>query len=132
MKTTEEMIAVMRHANEGRCVETRIRNNGAWTPCSNPKWNWRDFDYRIALTKPSVDWSHLSDEVVCLLRLPGGAEVGLTKVPHFDEVKEILVISDDAHMIPLRYLASYRPGTCTWRDSLVLRPGHKIPRPDVS
>lgn len=63
--TTKEMIAVMQAFADGAKIEFRNRGwaSGVWLH-SNPKWNWESCDYRVAVTKPSVDWSHVSDEFI--------------------------------------------------------------------
>lgn len=46
MKTTEEMIAVMKAYNERNKIECKHRM-GEWENCPFPQWNWLDFDYRV-------------------------------------------------------------------------------------
>ncbi len=47
MKTIEEQIAVMKHFANGGKVEYRD-NEGNWHLISDPMWNWRHYNYRIA------------------------------------------------------------------------------------
>ena len=52
MKTTEEMISVMKAYAEGKKIETRIietrsRLLTCWVYTPEPAWDWANFDYRI-------------------------------------------------------------------------------------
>ena len=50
MKTIDEMIAVMTAYKNGQQIEYIVRRNlnDVWEITFSPKWNWGDFDYRIA------------------------------------------------------------------------------------
>lgn len=51
--TVADKIAVMTAYVNGELIQVRNRNYpDTWASCSLPKWNWDDFDYRIA-RKPS-------------------------------------------------------------------------------
>ena len=73
-------------------------------------------------TKPSLNWDHLRPDLVAIARDENGAGYGYPGVPVMDEA-EWLATDGDAWCVYA--LASYTPGTCDWRDSLVMRPGHK-------
>ena len=46
MKTTKEMIEVMKAFDEGKEIESRSYKTD-WGDANSPCWNWYDFDYRI-------------------------------------------------------------------------------------
>lgn len=72
------------------------------------------------LTKPSIDWSHVAPEYNYLATDKGGGS--------YLHGSEPVAIGDfwDARLfcstIRASAFASFRPGTCDWRDSLVKRP----------
>lgn len=47
MKTTEEMIAIMRAFADGKKVQSRILISDTWSDTSDPIWDWHHSDYRI-------------------------------------------------------------------------------------
>ena len=138
MTTTKEMIAVMEAFEAGKPIECMSYDYGIWRPCDNPSWDWSAYayrvaltkptgdwhslDYRVALTKPSWDWSHVSDEINFLVRDSDGEVMGLTSRPYPDNRWWRF---GGGVVIAAKYIASYEPGTCDWRDSLVVRPGYK-------
>lgn len=71
-----------------------------------------------AVTKPSIDWSHVSPEYNYL----GMDETGL----HHLFAEEPIPDSDEWTTSDLyiyaNHFASFTPGTCDWKDSLVKRP----------
>ena len=50
--TTQEMIAVMQAAVEGKEIESKSLNEGEWKVNPYPMWKWSDFDYRVKPTTP--------------------------------------------------------------------------------
>lgn len=46
MKTTEEMIEVMKAYEEGKEIEFRLPS-GYWAEAIAPTWNWKETDYRV-------------------------------------------------------------------------------------
>ena len=59
MKTTAEMIEVMRAYLRGEGLEIKAKPNGLWTPlreAESPNWDWRTCDYRI-VPKPLECWA---------------------------------------------------------------------------
>ena len=71
-----------------------------------------------AITKPSIDWSHVSEEFQYLAM----DEEGLHSL--FAEKPEPVVLewAANGRYIHAEYFASFVPGTCDWKDSLVKRP----------
>lgn len=96
---------------------------GGWTATHGNGPAADAFTYRIkpapALTKPSIDWSHVAPEYRWLA-VDDDAEAWL-----FDAEPEIeggAWYSDGTDDAIAAAFTSYVPGTCDWRDSLVERP----------
>jgi len=71
------------------------------------------------LTKPSIDWSDVTEGWNWLaVDANGRARVSADK-PEFGA----FLWSCGSNFSNARAFASYRPGTCDWRDSLICRPG---------
>lgn len=74
-------------------------------------------------TKPSIDWDHVAEGLNWLVR---------------DEDKEVYLFENrpdqrsfgwckagsEEYCVATDMFSSYTPGTCDWKDSLVMRPGH--------
>ena len=80
------------------------------------------FSYPIeivkAITKPSIDWDHVSEDLRYLAMDSGGLH-------HlFAEKPEPMSVEWTTHALYIyaEHFASFTPGTCDWRDSLVKRP----------
>ncbi len=74
----------------------------------------------VSGTKPSIDWSHVAPEFVALARNPSGLAWF-----HRSNPKRGSGGWDSNTYVQASSHASYTPGTCDWRDSLVMRPGYK-------
>lgn len=71
-----------------------------------------------APTKPSIDWSHIAPRFKWLARDNDGEAYFFEKEPTAGRWRWcVLGGYGIAHT-----LASYHPGTCDWRDSLIQRP----------
>ena len=71
-----------------------------------------------ATTKPSIDWSHVSEDFQYLAMDSGGLH-------HlFAEKPEPIAVEWTTYALYIyaEHFASFTPGTCNWRDSLVKRP----------
>ena len=71
-----------------------------------------------AAVKPSIDWSHVSENFQYLAMDEGGLH-------HlFAEKPELITGEWTTHALYLyaEHFTSFTPGTCDWRDSLVKRP----------
>lgn len=118
MKTTAEMIAVMQAFEDGKPIEFSSGPMTGWAPVSRPSWGWDHSDYRVAVTKPSVDWSHVATEYRWMAEDKFGNAVVCTEEPFLTEnMWSIRGVIQSA-----KVFASFTPGTCDWKDSLVLRP----------
>ena len=71
-----------------------------------------------AVTKPSIEWSHVSEDFQYLAMDSGGLH-------HlFAEKPEPIAVEWTTHALYIyaEHFASFTPGTCDWKDSLVERP----------
>ena len=71
-----------------------------------------------AITKPSIDWSHVSSEYNYLVQDSDGAGYLCCEKPSRTESGW----NAESHYISADAFTSYVPGTCDWEDSLVKRP----------
>ena len=70
-------------------------------------------------TQPSVNWDHLRPDLVAIARDEDGNGYAYAKVP------DVMDNGWWGEGLSVSHFASYNPGTCDWRDSLVMRPGYK-------
>lgn len=62
MTTTQEKIAIMQAHVDGKVVEARYKKHKTWDPvCSNPDWDWYNFDYRVAIDMEQKAFDVFSD-----------------------------------------------------------------------
>ena len=71
-----------------------------------------------AITKPSIDWSHVREDFQYLAMDSDGNGYLCGKNPHYDNTIWLM----EAPYILATAFTSYVPGTCDWKDSLVERP----------
>jgi hypothetical protein len=118
--TWEEAEPIYRAFHEDRPIEQLYEQgfNGLDDPCS---LDWRE-TYRIKQTKPSINWDHLNPECICLARDANGRGYFYSEIPEQGATSWIL----GAPECGVVGFASYDPGTCDWKDSLVIRPGHEV------
>ena len=69
-------------------------------------------------TKPSIDWSQVSEDFQYLAMDDGGLHHLFTEEPELGEGEWTTY----GLYILAEHFASFVPGTCNWRDSLVKRP----------
>jgi len=130
MTTTAEKIAVMQAYLDGKPVELKLRGwvgenckYKQFSPSSDtPRWDWATFDYRIAVTKPSINWDHVAKEFVCMMYSSGNWI--LTDVLPFTMTGGYPVwapMSQPKYQLANAF-SSFVPGTCAPEDSLVERP----------
>ena len=76
------------------------------------------FEVGQKTTKPSIDWSHVSEDFQYLAMDEGGLH-------HlFAEKPDPIAVEWTTHALYIyaEHFASFSAGTCHWRDSLVKRP----------
>lgn len=120
--TTAQKIAVMQAFAEGKNIEC-LSFNRTWSAFQKghePVWNWDDFDYRVAETKPSINWNHVSKDFNYLAEDRDGFAFLYRSRPTASTSEWF---SENIH--PVVGFASFKPGTCDWKDSLVVRPGYE-------
>lgn len=122
-KTTAEKIAVMQAYEIGEKIETRNQMATHWHLSDYPDWDWSQYDYRIAAPDPvphTIDWSHVSDDYVCMVTTSHGNHYLATSIPEdgidtwhwpFDVVLSLI----QSH-------SSFKQGNMPWQESLVVRP----------
>lgn len=71
MKKTRDMIEVMQAFENGAEIECALNCyvNKKWDDTKNPKWDWRDYDYRVKGTSEYIpftfeDWEVIINEIV--------------------------------------------------------------------
>ena len=71
-----------------------------------------------SVTKPSIDWSHVSPEYNYLAQDENGDGYLCSKNPH----RKNTAWTMESPYIRATTFTSFIPGTCDWKDSLVKRP----------
>lgn len=127
---TREQIAVMQACIDGKEIEWSFRGypKPVWKVVDgNPMWDWNKFQFRIAPPrKPSIDWSHVSSEYKWMARDENGRGYFYDKRPLINKKgywkPDCSTLHDSAKCVSAEGFASYKPGSCDWKDSLVERP----------
>ena len=108
--------------------ETKIALFAAWVDGSKIEYDgdiiydigwYENCVYRVAVTKPSIDWSHVAPQFKWMATDDSG-ETWL-----YDDHPEILGkiwVFNGLDCFEIDAFASFTPGTCDWKDSLVQRP----------
>lgn len=78
--------------------------------------------YRVAHEKDTISWDHVADEFICMARDANGICCLYTETPQMYHNRWDVEATRFFHA---NGIASYKPGTCDWKDSLVFRPGHE-------
>lgn len=107
---------------EGAKIEAYDEHKG-WYPCE-PTW-CTSVKYRIAETKPSIDWSHVHPDYNYLTTEPDDEEVRgmlyeVPPTPH--EEYKTWEKAYGTKCAEITALASFKAGNCDWQDSLICRP----------
>ena len=115
MKTTAEKIAVMQAHLDGKPIEC-FGMGERWFLIDYPLFNWEENDYRIAVTKPSINPDHVSHKFKWMATDADGSTWLYRDKPSYgsDAWAPRGTLVADAHDF-----ASFVPGTCDWQDSLV-------------
>ena len=71
-----------------------------------------------AVTKPSIDWTHVSEDFKYLAMDESGLHHLFTEKP----LRGTLQWCTNHPFICAEHFTSFTPGTCDWKDSLVKRP----------
>ena len=74
-----------------------------------------------ATIKPSIDWSHVSEEFQYLAMNKEGLHLLFAEEPTRGDVEWTAPAPYELYILA-EHFASFVPGTCSWKDSLVKRP----------
>lgn len=117
-KTLEEKIEVMQHYLNGGKITV---DGNVWIFNVDPNFNWEVSDYSIyeePKTKPSINWEHVNKKFKYMATDFNGDTYLYWNLPKclkgFWESK--------GRCINALTFTSFNPGTCNWKDSLVVRP----------
>jgi hypothetical protein len=103
------------------------KDRETWGNIEAPSWSG-NLVYRVKPqppTKPSIDWSHVAPEYKWLARDDCDNAYLYAGLPSVSAYCSEWVANCDAYAanaFAANAFASYTPGTCDWRDSLVQRP----------
>ncbi len=114
----ETKIALFAAWVDGDGLEHYSSSAGEWVYTEVPSWNSRVRYRKAAPTKPSIDWDHVSCEFKWMAKDSDGRTFVYNAPPCLGfrrwDFYGIYVIATA--------FASFTPGTCDWKDSLVRRP----------
>ena len=121
VKTTQEKIEVMKAFTEGAPIEFTRYNQGPWKPCIDPLWDWFLYYYRVALTKPSINWDHVSPQFNYMATGAEGSTFLYESKPTCSTSLNSWRFLGEVGFVESH--SSFKKGNCDWKDSLVCRPG---------
>lgn len=126
----EERVAMFRAHQEGKKIQILNTPDG-WDPCPLPQWV-STAKYRIAPEPPSINWDHVAPEWVAMATDGSGKTYLCNVADLFPAPTRDRWTSDAVGYLycNAQIFASFKPGTCDWRESLVLRPGTKEEEPE--
>lgn len=116
----ELKLALMAAWVDGQKMESATLVNSEWALCATPSW-FSNCRYRVRpapLTPDSIDWSHVAPEWRFMARDRGGLAWLYSNEPRPEENSWRF----GRDLTKADAFASYRIGTCDWKDSLVVRP----------
>jgi len=111
IERTKHMIEVMQAYVDGESVEGK-GYDGYWSKKDTPYWDWDEFDYRVIKTPDTINWDHVAPEFCFMKRNDNDSPFLYTCHPNDSKNRSVYA----------GHFASYRKGTCDWKDSLVIRP----------
>lgn len=93
MKTTVEMIEVMKAFSEGQEIEVFNYSypDSGWKPTKNPSWSWNSFDYRIKKKLVLHYWA--------VLRKNNGSYITTNPKPHAEFQRTLLGYDQTATVV---------------------------------
>lgn len=116
----EEKLALFEAWLDGKEIEHMSTLQGdTFSKISSPCWISDNY-YRIAKTKPSVNWDHVSDKYNWLA-VDSSGDAYLYESKHKADTNMFL---GSVAVTPCQasVLISYKRGTCNWEESLIQRP----------
>ena len=121
MNVPEKHRAVAHAWVDGAEVEYKTSLSVTWHVANNPDW-YEQHEYRIHLTKPSINWSHVHPKDTHMAMDIDGRTWLHSKEPTSTPVEWVVLDSSDVCVVKADGFASFKAGTCDWKDSLVARP----------
>lgn len=121
MNVPEKHRAVAHAWVDGAEVEYKTYTDVNWHTTATPDWH-ENSEYRIKLTKPSINWSHVHPQYTYMATDITGRTWLHSKEPTSTPVEWVVLDSSDVCVVKAEDFASFKAGTCDWKDSLVARP----------
>ena len=115
----EEQVALFEDWLDGKEIEHKI-SSGYFVFIKEPSWH-KSNTYRIALTKPSINWDHVQPMYKYMATDKNGRTYLYTELPVEWESGEVFH-TDNGDDCDATCFTSFKAGTCDWKDSLVQRP----------
>lgn len=128
MKTISEMIAVMQAAERGEPIESTLPGTSVWCRDPHPVWSWGAINYRVAVTKPSIDWNAILPEIIAITandqsnQYRGFLAMGYTAPPNYDAIQDQWLVPG-GRTYNLGCVSSFKPGNAKGKDAISYRPG---------
>lgn len=120
---TLQAIVVMQAYVEGKKIH--YSDDGwDWQVVDNPTWDWLSIDYRVKpVSKPSINWDHVHPDYKWLFTDSDGSSYLVASEPTLSRTCWLIDIEDeDEYYATPKVFASFIPGDCDWKESLVQRP----------
>lgn len=121
MNVPEKHRAVAHAWVDGAEVEYKTSLSVTWHVANSPDW-YEQHEYRIHLTKPSLNWSHVHPKYTHMAMDLDGRTWLYSMEPTSTPVEWVVLVSSDVGVVKADGFASFKAGTCDWKDSLVARP----------
>ena len=115
----EEQVKLVMAHHRGEKMEF-LMNTGSWGAKTDGPLGPLT-TYRLAVTKPSIDWSHVHEDYNWLSVEASGRAYLYKFEPVCIDGNRMWDPRGDCFEMA-RPFASYDPGTCDWKDSLIQRP----------
>ena len=115
--TREEKLKLMAAWVDGKTIQFNSNSGSGWGRIGHPTW-LSDCEYRIALEKDYIDWSHVSPEFKFLARDADGTSFLYSHRP--EKGIEHWCFKEGVG-VKLKGFASYKKGTIEWDESLLAR-----------
>jgi hypothetical protein len=116
---TLKAIEVMQAYVEGKKIH--YSDNGwDWEVVDSPSWDWIGIVYRVKpVSKPSINWGHVHPDYKWLFTDYDGSSYIVASEPTLSSAYWFI---EDADYVTPEIFASFIPGDCDWKESLVQRP----------
>jgi hypothetical protein len=117
---TLKAIKVMQAYVEGKKIQ--YISNTMVFDVDNPTWDWEYTEYRVKpVSKPSINWDHVHPDYKYLFTESDGSSYLVASEPTQSRTRWLIDIEDEDYITP-EIFASFIPGDCDWKESLVQRP----------